>query len=268
MQQVVWLTDIHLNFLPDIDALAFLRRVAELRADAVLLGGDLGEADSVSRYLHEMDQIFACPVYFVLGNHDYYRGSIAVVRQQVERLCRQARRLTYLTADEQPRSLTPRVGLVGHDGWGDGRCGNYASSPVMLSDFAFIDELRGLQRSEERLPVLRRLGDEAAEHAHRVLPAALERFEHVVYLTHVPPFREACWYDGRISDDDWAPYFTCVALGEVLRELMLRHPDRRLTVLCGHTHGSGQTDILENLHVMTGGARYGHPAVQQVFRFQ
>jgi predicted phosphohydrolase len=268
MQQVVWLTDIHLDFLADDDALAFLHRVAGLRPDAVLLGGDLGEADSVARYLRLMDQVFGCPVYFVLGNHDFYRGSITPVRQHVEDVCRQSARLVYLTAERQPRALAMGVGLLGHDGWGDARCGNFLSSPVMLSDFAFIDELRGPLTPEGRLRVLRHLGDEAAEHARQVLPAALQQFEHVVFLTHVPPFREACWYDGRISDDDWAPYFTCLALGEVLRELMQQHPSRRMTVLCGHTHGSGEVSILDNLHVITGGARYGHPAVQRVFKFE
>jgi hypothetical protein len=37
-----------------------------------------------------------------------------------------------------------------------------------------------------------------------------------------------------------------------------------LLVLCGHTHGSGEVQILDNLFVMTGGARYGEPAIQHV----
>ena len=45
---------------------------------------------------------------------------------------------------------------------------------------------------------------------------ALERFEHVLVLTHVPPFREACWHEGRISGDDYLPYFACKATGDVL----------------------------------------------------
>lgn len=32
----------------------------------------------------------------------------------------------------------------------------------------------------------------------------------------------------------------------------------------GHTHGGGEADILPNLRVLTGGARYGNPTVQRV----
>jgi hypothetical protein len=45
---------------------------------------------------------------------------------------------------------------------------------------------------------------------------------------------------------------------------MAAHPDRQLTVLCGHTHGSGECRILPNLKVNTGGAVYGKPEVQQI----
>ena len=46
---------------------------------------------------------------------------------------------------------------------------------------------------------------------------------------------------------------------------MKAHPNRELTVLCGHTHGEGEAQILKNLRVLTGGAKYGVPTIQQVF---
>jgi hypothetical protein len=41
-------------------------------------------------------------------------------------------------------------------------------------------------------------------------------------------------------------------------------PDRQMTVLCGHTHGSSEAEILPNLRVLTGGAVYGNPCVQRL----
>ena len=41
----------------------------------------------------------------------------------------------------------------------------------------------------------------------------------VIVLTHVPPFREACWYQGHTTDDHWAPFFVC---GEVGQACLLR----------------------------------------------
>ncbi len=132
----------------------------------------------------------------------------------------------------------------------------------MLNDFFLIEELRDAGRI--LLSVLRRLGEEAAAHFRGVLPTALREHEQVIALTHVPPFREASWHEGRLSDDDWLPFFACRAVGEELRKIMTVHPHRQLTVLCGHTHGSGSCQVLPNLKVLTGGAKYGEPRLQQV----
>ncbi|MFM7113065.1 MAG: Eco57I restriction-modification methylase domain-containing protein, partial [Planctomycetota bacterium] len=40
--------------------------------------------------------------------------------------------------------------------------------------------------------------------------------------THVPPFREACWHEGELSDDQWAPHFTSVVMGDALRAVISR----------------------------------------------
>ncbi|WP_437759864.1 hypothetical protein [Sorangium sp. So ce1389] len=64
--------------------------------------------------------------------------------------------------------------------------------------------------------------------------------------------------------DDWLPHFTCKAAGKAIREAAEQHPERRIEVLCGHTHGAGVAEILPNLLVRTGGAEYGEPAVQCV----
>jgi hypothetical protein len=52
--------------------------------------------------------------------------------------------------------------------------------------------------------------------------------------------------------------------GEVLRDLMTQHPDRHMTVLCGHTHSAGRVQVLSNLEVLTGAAEYGQPAIQKI----
>jgi hypothetical protein len=266
MKRFAWVTDLHLNFLDPPEIEAFLRSLADLSADGFLLTGDVGEADTVAAYLTILDHRLGRPVYFVLGNHDFYHGSIARVRAQVADLCDARPNLRWL-----PRAgvipLTESTALVGHDGWGDGRHGDYWGLRVRLNDWALIGEFAGLDE-HARLAELRRLGDEAAAHFRAVVPEALGRFRQVVVLTHVPPFREACWHEGRISEDDWLPHFTCKAAGEVLAGLMRAHPDRGMTVLCGHTHGAGEAQVLPNLRVLTGGAEYGKPKVQGVLEVE
>jgi predicted phosphohydrolase len=263
MKRVVWLTDIHLNFLLRDQVDAFLAKVAAAQPDAVLVGGDIAESPSVCQYLEHMAAAVPAPIYFVLGNHDFYFGSIADTRRRVAAMCAQQPRLHYLS-DMDAAELTPEVGLVGHDGWADGRLGDYPRSLVVMHDHKLIAELAPHDK-QSRWAVLKQLADAAAAHVRRVLPPALARYREVYLLTHVPPLREACWHEGQLSDDQWAPHFSNGALGQALLDIMADHPEQQLTVLCGHTHGRGLCQPLANLRVLTGGAEYGHPAIERVF---
>jgi len=262
--RIAWLTDIHLNFLNDSQQSEFIGNVRDAAADVLLIGGDIGEAHSVIDLLKQIDDALQRPIYFVLGNHDFYYGSIGDVRRRVVALCQERPRLHYLS-ESGCHSLTQRTAIVGHDGWADAREGNYARSLVTMNDYRLIAELAPLNK-EQRWNMLKLLGDEAAAHIKAHLPSALERHEHVLLLTHVPPLRGACWYDGQISDDEWAPHFTCQSMGCAMLEVMENYPQRQLTVFCGHTHGSGTAEPLPNVIVHTGGAEYGHPTVAKVFQ--
>ena len=258
--RATWLTDIHLNFLRPLALQAFYDRVRAEQPDILLVTGDIGEGDSVRRFVEELAAI--APIYFVLGNHDYYRSSIATVRATMELL---DERMTWLPAHD-PLQLTPRTVLVGADGWGDARCGDLASS-VVLSDWQLIDEFKRLKGDRNaRNELLQRLGsNEARALRDRLARAPADKT--LLVLTHVPPFPEACVYDDAQSEPGWLPWFTCIATGEVLAEHARAHPEQRITVLCGHSHGNGTFTPLPNLDVRTGGwpkgvEGYGNPIVQ------
>jgi len=262
MPRLAWCTDIHLNFAK-ADALAeFLQHLDAADPDLLLIGGDIAEATDVVHYLELLDHLLQRPVFFVLGNHDFYFGSISRVRHDVRALCARQDRLVYLS-DAGVIELAEQVALVGHDGWADARIGDYARSQIMLNDYRLIQELAGMDK-QQRWPLLQALGDEAAAVIRQVLPQALERYASVYLLTHVPPLREACWHNGALSNDEWAPHFTCKAVGDAILEILPDYPHRHLTVLCGHTHGSGEAHPLPNLCIYTGAAVYGFPAVDRV----
>ncbi len=255
--RLAWATDIHVNMVSDEAAAALGRELA--RADVVLLAGDIAEAHSLERYLRLVGG--RVPTYFVLGNHDFYGGSIARVRAAMRELSRAGSPVWLPAAGVV--SLTRTTALVGVDGWGDGRVGDFSGSPIELSDWVLIEELRGLNRAT-RLERLRALGDESADVLRPLLDEALAAHSGAIVLTHVPPFRESCWHDGAISSDDWLPWFTCRAVGDVLLAAAERHPGRQIAVYCGHTHGGGVARIRDNLIVHTGAAQYGKPAVQGI----
>ena len=190
------------------------------------------------------------------------KSSIEKVCADIKVLTQNSQWLNWLT-DVDIVKLTEETCLIGHDSWADGRFGNYEESQVTLNDYLLIREFSSLNH-KERLIQLNKLGDSAAAKVKRVLPQALERFCHALFLTHVPPFKEACFFGEGISDDNWLPHFGCKAVGEILVELMKSKIDRDMVVLCGHTHGAGSVKILPNLHVITGGAEYGKPQIQKI----
>ena len=265
--RLVWLTDIHLNFLQSCQRRQFLQTVKEA-ADAVAVSGDIGESVDVAQYLSEMGEVIQKPIYFVLGNHDFYRDSIAGTRRRTAVLAQESEHLHYLTSLGVVE-LTPRTAIVGHDGWADGRLGDFEETQVILSDHSLIKEIASSYRyfhldKYSLKATMTALADEAARHFERVLEEAAAKYEEIIAVTHVPPFREAAWHEGKVSSDDFLPYFACKVVGDVMRKVMLSHPQFRLLVLCGHTHSGGHVQTATNIDVLTGEARYGHPTIQRV----
>jgi len=257
-----WITDIHLNFVSRPKRLDFYAHLRREKLQGLLLGGDVGEADSVTTFLAEIADELRIPIYFVLGNHDFYHGTIAGVRARVAREASGSPWLHWLNTSGVIQ-LTADTALIGHDSWADGRLGDFVHSEVLLNDYLLIGELSGLDK-HERYRKLNALGDESGDFIGNRLHEALAQFKNVIVLTHVPPFRESCWHEGKISNDEYLPHFACRAVGDRLATIMRAHPDNTMVVLCGHTHSSGVVRILDNLEVRTGGSEYGKPVLQEV----
>ena len=254
--KLAWATDTHFDFVEREDVVAWCARIAASGAEALLLGGDIADARSLRDWLELIcAELAPRPVSFVLGNHDYYHGSIAGVHADAP-----AWPARWLGASE-PVRLSETLSLVGQGGWGDARVGGFLESPVLLNDYRLIAELAEAKLDRERLlPLLLEQGEREAQRLRPVLEAALAASPRVLVLCHVPPFREACWHEGQTSDDDWAPGFVCGALGELLLDAARGHPERELIALCGHTHSPGFARLAPNLVVHTLGAEYGKPA--------
>ncbi len=253
--KLLWITDPHLDHLDGEGLKAWLKRLEQHDGDGVLITGDIAESDSVCAFLEQCCSV-ATPIWFVLGNHDAYGSSIDDTQQRLRRLTDQVEGLHYLTFEE-PFEYAPGEYLIGEDGWADGRAGDFLASDIMLNDYRHIDELKELTHAS-RFEVLKRLGDQAAQRLEgqlQILRSNVVR--HITIATHVPPFAEACWYQGSNEINAWTPHFTAVAVGHVLRRAATNRPDVEFIVLCGHTHHAGRVRILPNLTIVTGDADYG-----------
>ena len=81
-----WLTDIHLEFLRDKKAVGFVEELAAREFDGIFLTGDISNAGRLEFHLRLFEDNYQAPVYFVLGNHDYYGGSVESVRIMIREL--------------------------------------------------------------------------------------------------------------------------------------------------------------------------------------
>ncbi len=161
--RLAWATDIHLDHASESARRRFCQSVNE-QADALVVTGDIAESHILGSALESLATLTGRPVYFVLGNHDFYRGSVAGTRRQVGYVVTES--LVYLS-QAGVVELTPSTALVGHDGWADGRLGDLDGSDVILNDFLLIDELKHWRDTHTLdKPALRQalqaLGDEAA----------------------------------------------------------------------------------------------------------
>jgi 3',5'-cyclic AMP phosphodiesterase CpdA len=180
---LAWATDIHFDHATEEARRKFCESVNE-RADALVVTGDIAESNTLYSDLREIAELTVRPVYSVLGNHDFYRGSVFSMRRMVGCLVSDEKGLVYLN-QAGVVELTPHTALVGHDGWADGRLGDMDNSDVILNDFLLIEELKHW-RDQHTLdkPALRQaleiLGDEAAAYLKGVLAVAASKYPQVI----------------------------------------------------------------------------------------
>lgn len=273
--KLAFATDLHLNFVHEHGIEALCRSFVRAKPDALVITGDISEAPYIVNHLGFLDLNVKAnfPIFFILGNHDYYHGSIAEVRETMTRL------FTY--SEEYKTNLVPRLGwlgssgvipltdkvaLIGHDGWYDGQYANWFTSKVWLNDYLLIKDFAKLNKGEI-YGKINELSLESAEYVEDQLSIAFTKFDHVVVATHVSPFRENSVYNGKISDDDWMPHFSSKFMGETLIEMANNYQHKNITVLCGHSHGKADNKILPNLRCITGEARYRDPKLNMVLEF-
>ncbi|MCK4869846.1 MAG: metallophosphoesterase [Gammaproteobacteria bacterium] len=264
--KLAWLTDIHLNFLDKAGRDCFYHKIKDTKCDAVLISGDIAEAPSIVDIMQDMMRAIDRPIYFVLGNHDYYRGDVCDVRKQMRSLT-QAEELLYWLPVSGPIVLERDVVLIGQDGWADGRYGDYSNSQISLNDSRMITDLfqQKLIGKYQLLEKMQQLADEDAEQLRaNMLRAINSHPKKIIICTHVPPFAEACCHQGKQSDDDWLPYFSSQAIGDVLMQFAAEYSDVEFLVLCGHTHEKCFYRSQGNLVVHVGQAEYYYPEVQKI----
>lgn len=264
--KLVWLTDIHLNFISAKLRANFYDSIAATQCDGILLCGDIAEAPSISAILIEMSAHIGVPIYFVLGNHDYYHGQVDNVRKEMK-LSTNAENFLFWLPIAGVQMLTDNTVLLGVDGWADGRYGDFQGSPVSVNDSVLIDDLfqKKVIGKYQLLQKMQELADRDAMKLHDLVLKAIKNYspKQIIILTHVPPYQEACLYKGKITDNNFLPFFAAKATGDVLTNIAKNNENTNFLVLCGHTHAKAYYQQASNLIVKVGKAEYYTPEIQE-----
>jgi predicted phosphodiesterase len=252
MKSILWITDAHLDHLTDTVKDAWFEKLAKTQADMLLLGGDTANSRVFSRMLGRIKEVFPGKVALVAGNHDYYHTSIAEFRAELAAIHRNGVIVFEPGCQSKPLQLADSVYLCGSGGWGDASAGCADATRMELNDEHLITELKTRNLTAR----LRELGKDSAKHLQEQLAAVPVNASCVIFLTHVPPWPEATWHEGRNSDALALPRFCWQAGGNVVSQAAEQMPQTRLIVLCGHTHSDG---IWKNGNIIchTAGSAYG-----------
>lgn len=263
--QLAWLTDIHLNALKPQTRMDYYQRIVDTGADGIVISGDIAQAKSLNDFLQEMVEHCQLPIYFVLGNHDYYHRPMQDVRNDMVELCNKYSLLHWLPLQEQ--WLSDDSVLVGCDGWADARHGDYFDSQMHDSDHRMPLDFahHKITGKYSLLKKMQQVADNEVEQLSQQLNTLNGSTpEHIHIFTHFPPFEQSSFYKDKPSSPRHLPFYCCKALGDFLLEYASTHKDSNISVYCGHTHARSFFQPLPNCQVYTGFAEYGQTVIQRL----
>lgn len=266
LKRYIWLTDTHFNFLDQATLVGFFLGLEAKKVNGLFLTGDISTGPDVVKHLMWLDKVVKTPIYFVLGNHDYYRSTFAQTEQAMTGLMQSNDNLHYLTACE-PISLSQDVALIGHDGWYDAGWRDPMTTAIFVWDWYFIKDFRSLFGTEERMALVKGRAKEAAEFIADKLKKALKNHSTVYMLTHFPPWPEESDKFYGLLEKFWMPYNSSKMMADCVSDIMDKHPDKKLVILAGHTHIKRNIQISHNIELRVGDAEFGKPQVQDIISF-
>lgn len=257
-------TDLHLERVTEYRRRAFYRSLSDSDFDALVITGDI----SVARWLpiHLRCIAEACqprPVYFVLGNHDFYGSSFEAVDRAVADVCAQHSNLHHLGGGEIV-PLTADSALIGHRGWADARAGFGIETFVRSPDRHHIRDFQGQSHSGV-LQKMESLGKASGRYFQAILPKALSQYRQVWIATHVPPFYQAAFFNGRTCAWSKQPHFMNSSAGGVILKLAKCYPSKNVMVMSGHTHSPLAVKVANNVEIRVGRSSPRHPMLSSAF---
>lgn len=262
--KIAWASDVHVNF---VTLKQFNEFVNSLKGcDKLIISGDIAEAGSNIGYLSLLQS--AIPTYYVLGNHDFYNGSIE------QEKARHSEYVNYLGGDQV--ICIDDTCIIGVDSFADGRAGDYENSNIVLNDHLYIKEFsqciterRLYSVKFDRTKLLKRMQKYADRDTRdlkrKVLKAIKSGYTEIFIVTHVPMFECVTRYQCLPTSKEFLPFYCSYRMGQEMLNIFKKYPHVNFTLLAGHTHEKTTLQLRDNVRLYVAGAEYRYPAIAKVF---
>lgn len=277
--RLAWATDIHLDFITDENNVVisarniniFCERIKNCSPDAVIISGDISLSNQLKQHLLSLERSLGIPIFFVLGNHDFWGSNIGSVRKNISTLSNSSRFLRYLSTSSYIM-LSNSTALVGHDGWYDGLNGSPKSSYIEMNDWNFISDFSIFKNYlgvslDGILNVSRYQANIGAKHIEKEIKSAIR--DHApskfIIVTHVPPFIDPVKESQHKNSTNLCPWYSSKIMGDMLLNVAKQNPLVEFEVFCGHVHTKYEKYISNNLLLRSGHSDYSDPKLQSVY---
>ena len=271
--KAAWFTDIHLDCVTDPELHVKNISTQSSGCDIVLISGDISVSHSLTQHLCLLEDALEKPIYFVLGNHDFYFSNISGVRKNVSALCNKLSYSRYLSCVPYIK-FGKQTAIVGHDGWYDAGNGNAEISSFIMNDWIRISDFRPamsptgsgrIQISKDQIvQIAKSICYPAVAHISTGIKSSIQSgCNNVIVVTHVPPFEQSFVYNPKkgVHAIDAVPWYTSKMMGNMLLSAARACPNVNFTVISGHTHSAFDEKITDNLTAKVGAADYGNPSL-------
>jgi 3',5'-cyclic-AMP phosphodiesterase len=251
-RKFIWLTDLHMRPWKRHRLVSHLNKE---QPDGIFITGDISDGITLIGDLTYFATHLPCPIYFILGNHDYWMSSIDKRHNAVRELCSKHSNLIWMTEADIVR-ISDEVALIGDEGWYDADNGK----PEYLKftfDWWMVEDFRQLPSMTECIAAWKKLAEQSVISLSQKLERAIEQdYKNIYVLTHVPPWKEATRDVGTFMEPFWLPYNTNLVLGRALEKVMASHKKKNVVVLAGHTHSQASILVRKNLQCIVNDAHY------------
>lgn len=275
MKKLLLCSDIHLNHLSNSKLENFCLSLLNESADGILITGDITESTFLKGHLEYVQRTSKKKVYFVLGNHDYWKGSFNSVKDKIVDITKENENLFWLR-ESGVIELSNKTALVGVDGWYDGGYGSYENKSLFMNDWNYISDfvkpgiitfkMNTIEYSIDLImDICKAKAKEEVDIARKNLLKAFQTKDKVIFATHIPPWKSVSKYKGQQTDTDFLPFYTSKIMGDMLLEVGNGLPTgKHISVYCGHTHDPAHEVISNNITAYCSHAEYGKPKVSKI----